>query len=66
MLRLRFLPYKALSLVGLASTVSFAVARRRNELGICMALGAQRSHVVWIVAKTTLATVLGGIAAGLS
>ncbi len=55
-----------LSLVGLASTLSFAVARRRNELGIRMALGAQRSHVVWIVAKTTLATVIGGIAAGLS
>lgn len=55
----------ALFLVGLASTVSFAVARRMKELGIRMALGAQRSHVVWIVVRTTLATVAAGIAAGL-
>jgi predicted permease len=55
----------ALSLVGLASTVSFAIARRTNELGIRMALGAQRSHVVWIVARATLATVASGIVIGL-
>src|SRR6185437_7592882 len=54
-----------LSLVGLASTVSFAIARRTNELGIRMALGAQRSHVVWIVARATLATVASGIVIGL-
>ena len=36
-----------------------------KELGIRMALGAQRSHVVWIVVRTTLATVAAGIAAGL-
>jgi predicted permease len=54
-----------LSLVGLASTVSFAIARRTNELGIRMALGAQRSHIVWIVVRATLATVTGGIVAGL-
>ena len=55
----------ALSLVGLASTVSFAIALRINELGIRMALGAQRSHVVWIVARATLATVASGIIIGL-
>ena len=54
-----------LSLVGLVSTVSFAVAQRNNELGVRMALGAQRSHIVWIVAKSFLATVMSGIAAGL-
>ena len=55
----------ALSSVGLASTVTFAIARRRNELGIRMALGAQRSHIVWIVVRTTLGTVAFGIAVGL-
>jgi ABC-type antimicrobial peptide transport system permease subunit len=30
-----------------------------------MALGAQRSHIVWIVAKATLATVASGIVVGL-
>ena len=53
-----------LSLIGVASTVSFAVARRKSELGIRMALGAQRLHIVWIVVRTTLATVVGGIIVG--
>ena len=53
-----------LSLIGLSSTVSFAAARRTNELGIRMALGAQRSHIVWIVVRATLATVSVGILAG--
>jgi predicted permease len=55
----------ALSSVGLASTVAFAVTRRMKELGIRMALGAQRSHVVWIVVRATLGTVACGIAVGL-
>ncbi|HTU49082.1 MAG TPA: ABC transporter permease [Acidobacteriaceae bacterium] len=53
------------SLIGLTSTVSFAAARRTNELGIRMALGAQRSHIVWIVVRATLATVGSGIVVGL-
>jgi predicted permease len=53
-----------LSLIGVASIVSFAVARRKSELGIRMALGAQRSHIVWIVVRTTFATVAGGIIVG--
>jgi predicted permease len=55
----------ALSLVGLASTLSFAIAQRTSELGIRMALGAQRSHIVWIVLRTTLTAVGGGIIVGL-
>jgi predicted permease len=54
-----------LSLVGIASTVSFAVSRRTNELGVRLALGAQRSHIVWIVTKTAFVTIAGGIFAGL-
>ena len=54
-----------LASVGLASTVTFAIARRTNELGIRMALGAQRSHIVWIVVRATLGTVASGIAVGL-
>jgi predicted permease len=54
-----------LSLVGLASTVSFAIAQRTSELGIRMALGAQQSHIVWIVVRTTLITVASGVAIGL-
>ena len=54
-----------LSLVGLASTVSFAIAQRTHEIGIRMALGAQRANVVWIIIRVTLATVASGIAGGL-
>jgi ABC-type antimicrobial peptide transport system permease subunit len=54
-----------LALIGLASTVSFAITRRTNELGIRMALGAQRSHIVWIAVRTTFATVASGIVVGL-
>ena len=55
----------ALSSVGLASTITFAIARRRHELGVRMALGAQRSHIVWIVVRATLGAVASGIALGL-
>jgi predicted permease len=55
----------SLSLFGIASTVFFATARRRNELGIRMALGARRGHIVWTVSRTTLSTIVFGIAAGL-
>lgn len=55
-----------LSLVGIASTVSFATARRRTELGIRVAMGATRGHIVWIVARAMLSTALAGVMAGLT
>lgn len=54
-----------LALVGLYSVVSYSVAQRTNEFGIRMALGAQRSHVLWIVARNIGITVCSGLAAGL-
>ncbi len=55
----------ALALVGLYSVVSYSVAQRTNEFGIRMALGAQRTHVLWIVARNIAITVSSGLAAGL-
>ena len=55
-----------LSLFGIMSTILFAAGRRKNELGIRMALGARRSHIVWTVSRTTLTTIACGIAAGLT
>jgi len=55
----------ALALVGLYSVVSYSVAHRTNEFGIRMALGAQRTHVLWIVCRNIGMTVSSGLLAGI-
>jgi ABC-type antimicrobial peptide transport system permease subunit len=54
-----------LACVGLYGTMSYAVARRSNEIGIRMALGAQGSRVLGMVLKESLLLVAIGIALGL-
>ena len=53
-----------LAAVGLYSVVSYSVVQRTNEFGIRMALGAPRAHVLKIVFSSTIASVGGGILAG--
>jgi hypothetical protein len=55
----------ALALVGLYSVVSYSVVQRTNEFGIRMALGAQRTHILWIVCRNIGITVSSGLLAGL-
>jgi predicted permease len=55
----------AMSAVGLYSVVSYAVVQRTNEFGIRMALGAQRTHVLAIVFRSTVASVGSGVLAGI-
>jgi len=51
---------------GLYSVVSFTVAQRTHEVGIRMALGAQRRHVLQLVAGSMTALIAIGTAAGLA
>jgi predicted permease len=55
-----------LASVGLYGVVAFAVARRTREIGIRMALGAQRRDILGTVLRHMLIVVGTGIAAGVA
>jgi predicted permease len=54
-----------LAATGLYSVVSYTVAQRTHEFGIRMALGAQRHHVLQLVAGSMMVLIAIGTAAGL-
>jgi predicted permease len=54
-----------LAATGLYSVVSYSVSQRNQEMGIRMAMGAQRSDIVTLVLKSVAGTVGIGIVAGL-
>jgi macrolide transport system ATP-binding/permease protein len=56
------LPALTIACVGLYGTVAYNVARRTGEIGIRMALGAQRGRLVWMVLREVLALAAVGIA----
>jgi ABC-type antimicrobial peptide transport system permease subunit len=53
-----------LSCIGIYGLMSYVVTRRTNEIGIRMALGAERSHVHWLVMREILLLAALGIAVG--
>ena len=54
----------AVACLGLYGTIAYSVARRTNEIGVRLALGASPSGVWWMVLRETLSLVLCGVAAG--
>jgi putative ABC transport system permease protein len=53
----------ALAIVGIYGVIAYSVVQRTRELGVRIALGAQRGNVLWIVLRQ--AVVLGAIGVGL-
>jgi predicted permease len=53
-----------LASIGLYGVMAFVVARRRKELGIRLALGAQPRLVIWLVMKEVLLLLAIGLAIG--
>jgi len=55
-----------LASIGLFGVLSYTVARRTSEIGLRMALGAQRATVVGAVVRNALLTAVVGLAMGLA
>src|SRR5215472_16827193 len=53
-----------LACVGLYGTMAYAVARKTNEIGIRMALGAEGGAILGMVLRETAAIVVAGIVVG--
>jgi predicted permease len=54
-----------LATVGLYGVISYVVTRRRNEIGIRIAIGAGRGQVVEMVMREALLSLAGGVSIGI-
>jgi predicted permease len=53
-----------LACIGLYGTISYGVGRRRPEIAVRMALGAQYADVLWMILRQALVLALAGVVIG--
>jgi predicted permease len=54
-----------LACIGIYGVLSYTVARRTSEIGVRMALGAQRANVLRMILRDALGVTIAGVVAGL-
>jgi ABC-type antimicrobial peptide transport system permease subunit len=54
-----------LAAIGLYGVMSYNVAQRTNEIGVRLALGAQKQNVLWIILREALLLLSAGVVLGL-
>jgi predicted permease len=54
-----------LACLGLYGLIAYDVVQRTSEIGIRMALGAQRGDVLWVTVRRGLVWIVAGVAAGI-
>jgi predicted permease len=54
----------AIACVGLYGSMAYSVARRTNEIGLRMALGAERRQLIWMVLREVIVMAAFGLAIG--
>jgi ABC-type antimicrobial peptide transport system permease subunit len=52
--------------VGLYATMAYSVARRTNEIGLRLALGAGRGAVIWMILRDVCVLAVAGLVIGAS
>ena len=54
-----------LGIIGIYGIISYTVSQRRREIGIRLALGAQKTELRWMIVRSALTLTAAGVAIGL-